>query len=583
MPDPLIRLRFRFLVELGRVKTYKGIHDTGLLPAGVPNGTPGDVFLLSGNTTGLKPSHLQLLSSLGKRRNPPDQLFGLALATLLVEAARETGREIGLLVDRKGQVKRVIAGTSETLPLPPADLPEGGRLPGLRLLHAHPSFRPLSKEDITTLYSHRLDAVAVVGKQHPEAPVQISWACLDPEPPFDPRVEKFQPLGRLELDFSEWVRERQFVLDPPRAKEVRLTEKALLVVVAPDHARLERRSRELAELARTAGVEVHSVHHQLRKKPDPRTLVGKGKLEDILQELGKQELDLLILDPALSPTQARTLSDMTPVRIVDRTMLILDIFAQRAQTHEGKLQVELAQLKYTLPRLVGKNSFMSRLMGGGTGGRGPGETKLEIDRRRVRERIERLDKRIERLAGQRAVQRKKRQSRHVPVIAIVGYTNAGKSTLLHALTGAEVLIEDKLFATLDPRTRRVRFPNEAEVIFTDTVGFIEDLPEDLARAFRATLEELEQADLLLHLVDRSDPEHLFKRRQVEKVLEDMGLGATPRITVFNKMDRLVSGEAWAIADLAISATDPATLLPLVSRILDFFKVSTLPRQTAIME
>lgn len=526
---------------------------------------------IHGNTFGLKPSHVRMLESVASRRNPPESLFGATCAALLLEISHSTGREVGILVDRKGVVRDVVVGTSETLILPAPDLPEGGLMPGLRLLHAHPGVRGLSKEDVTLLYSHRLDAVAVCIRQHPEAFVQVSWAYLDDAVPPEPVVQPFVSLGRLELNFQAWIAQRDDSMQRTRARTVRHTERALLVVVADERTRLERRLTELRELARTAGVEVIDVAFQLRPRPDPRTLIGRGKLDEILHMLGRYELDLLIVDPALTPTQARRLSELTPVRIVDRTMLILDIFAQRAQTREGKIQVELAQLKYTLPRLVGKNSFMSRLMGGGTGGRGPGETKLEIDRRRVRERIDRLEKQIDAMAAQRAIQRKKRQESHLPVVSVVGYTNAGKSTLLHALTGADVFMEDKLFATLDPRTRRVRYPNEAEIIFTDTVGFIEDLPPDLVRAFRATLEELEQADLLIHLVDASDPDHDFKRREVERILTEMHLDGIPRFTVYNKCDRLPSFPSSSGRDLHISALQPETLVPFVERILVFFR------------
>lgn len=511
-----------------------------------------------------------MLESLASRRNPPESLFGSTCAALLLEIAQSTGREAGVLVDRKGVVRDVVVGTSEGILLPPPDLPEGGLMPGLRLLHAHPGVRELSREDLTLLYSHRLDAVAVCIRQHADAPVQVSWAHLDGSRQ-EPVVHPFVPLGRMILDFPAWIAQHDGAMKRIRSRDVRHTERALLVVVADDRVRLERRGAELRELARTAGVEVVDVVTQMRPRPDPRTLVGRGKLEEILQTLGRHELDLLILDPALTPTQARRLSELTPVRIVDRTMLILDIFAQRAQTREGKMQVELAQLKYTLPRLVGKNSFMSRLMGGGTGGRGPGETKLEIDRRRVRERIDRLEKQIDEMAAQRAVQRKKRRESAIPVVSIVGYTNAGKSTLLHAVTGADVLMEDRLFATLDPRTRRVRYPDEAEIIFTDTVGFIEDLPPDLVRAFRATLEELEQADLLLHLVDASDPDHDFKRREVERILAEMHLDPIPRFTVYNKCDLLPSLPSGSGIDLYVSAIRPETLVPMVERILAFFK------------
>ncbi len=526
--------------------------------------------MIFGFTTGLKPSQLHLLENLPRRRNPPETLFGPTLAAMLVELAREIGREVGVLVDRRGAIRQVVVGTAENLPLPAPDLPEGGLRPGLRLLHAHPTVRPLSPEDCTCLFSHRLDAVAACIRQHPEAPIQITWAWLSDDATPTPQIVPYAPLGRFELDFQAWIADREQAAVRPRGREVRHADRGVLVVVATDRATLERRTEELGELARTAGVEVVELHTQLRSRFDPRTVIGRGKLDEILLSLGRHELDLLVLDPALSPAQARTLSELTPVRIVDRTMLILDIFAQRAQTREGKLQVELAQLKYTLPRLVGKNSFMSRLMGGGTGGRGPGETKLEIDRRRVRERIDRLEKQIDRLAAQRAVQRQRRQERHIPIVSIVGYTNAGKSTLLHALTGADVLIEDKLFATLDPRTRRVRYPDEEEIIFTDTVGFLEDLPPDLVRAFRATLEELEQADLLLHLVDCSDPGHDFKRRQVETILDDMRLGHLPRFTVYNKADRLPAPPVDT-PDLYVSAVSPPTLVPLVDRILTFFK------------
>ena len=527
--------------------------------------------MIFGHTAGLKPSQLHLLENLPKRRNPPEALFGATLAALLVELARDTGREIGLLVDRKGAIRQVIVGTSENLPLPTPDLPEGGLRPGLRLLHAHPTHRPLSPEDCTCLFSHRLDAVASCIRLHPDAPIQISWAYLTHDPKPAPHVVSYGPLGRLELDFQAWIADRELVAVRPRGRSVKHAERGMLVIVAPDRARLERRTAELEELARTAGVEVVEIQTQLRAKYDPRTMIGRGKLDEILLTLGRHELDLLILDPSLSPTQARVISELTPVRIVDRTMLILDIFAQRAQTREGKLQVELAQLKYTLPRLVGKNSFMSRLMGGGTGGRGPGETKLEVDRRRARERIDRLEKQIEQIASQRAVQRQKRKDRRIPIVSIVGYTNAGKSTLLHALTGADVLIEDKLFATLDPRTRRVRYPDEEEIIFTDTVGFIEDLPPDLVRAFRATLEELEQADLLLHIVDCADPGNEFKRQQVEAILDEMKLAHIPRFTVYNKSDRLPVAPAGGSRELYVSAVSPPTLVPLVDRVLTFFK------------
>jgi GTP-binding protein HflX len=308
---------------------------------------------------------------------------------------------------------------------------------------------------------------------------------------------------------------------------------------------------------------------QRRPEPDPKYLVGKGKLEDILVRAMQVDAAALIFDPELTPGQAHAIADFTDLKVLDRTMLILDIFAQRARSRDGKLQVELAQLRYRLPRLHEKNTMMSRLVGG-IGGRGPGETKLEINRRRARERIHRLEQEIERFGRQRAERRSQRSKRGIPVVAIVGYTNAGKSTLLNTLTSSEVLAEDKLFATLDPTTRRLRFPREREVVIADTVGFIRDLPADLAQAFRATLEELREADLLLHLVDAADPDHELQISAVERILHDLGLGETTRLLVMNKVDLLPEEDrARLLHDprtVAVAGSDGETTGPLLSAI-----------------
>jgi GTP-binding protein HflX len=277
------------------------------------------------------------------------------------------------------------------------------------------------------------------------------------------------------------------------------------------------------------------------------------------------DANVLIFDPDLTPGQAHAIADFTDVKVIDRTMLILDIFAQRAKSRDGKLQVELAQLRYRLPRLHEKNTMMSRLTGG-IGGRGPGETKLEENRRRARERINRLEREIGRFSAQRAGRRAQRGRRGLPVVAIVGYTNAGKSTLLNTLTASDVLAEDKLFATLDPTTRRLRFPREREIIIADTVGFIRDLPPDLAAAFRATLEELDEADLLLHVVDAADPDNEQQIAAVERILADLGLAETPRLLVMNKVDKLEPGSPLVAPGLPIAAIDRATLAPLLTAI-----------------
>ena len=293
---------------------------------------------------------------------------------------------------------------------------------------------------------------------------------------------------------------------------------------------------ELERLAHTAGLEVVDTTLQKRPKLDGRTCIGSGKLQQLLVRSMHLHVDALAFDRELSPSQLRNIATATDLKVLDRTQLILDIFAQRATSREGKLQVELAQLRYRMPRLKLMPTAMSRLTGG-IGGRGPGETKLEINRRRAQERLTRLERQLDKLSKNRALRRKKRQRRSVPVAAIVGYTNAGKSTLLNRITKSDVIAEDKLFATLDPSSRRFRFPMEREIILTDTVGFIQDLPQTLIQAFKATLEELHDANILLHVLDASDPDVEENLASVNEVLSQLNLEESPILLVWNKMDR----------------------------------------------
>jgi GTP-binding protein HflX len=469
------------------------------------------------------------------------------LATFMCHLSAETGRQLGVLLDRRGQVDHVIVGNANRLWLPDIGrLRAGkGRLRGLRLVHTHLKGEPLSNDDLTDLALLRLDLVVAIGMSSAGQPATVHCAHLLPENANDQLWTLLNsiPIHDLELDFLQLILslEEEFA----RASRVREADpgmdRALLVHV---HTNSTRRSvdgclAELRALSRTAGVSVLDVVVQRRDKPDPRWAVGRGKLEEIVLRANQLGAELLIFDPDLTPAQARAISDFTELKVIDRTMLILDIFAQRAKSRDGKIQVELAQLNYTLPRLVAKNTMMSRLTGE-IGGRGPGETKLEINRRRARERIVRLEGQIRKLSRRRGQRRSLRTRRGLPVVAIVGYTNAGKSTLLNTLTSSSELVEDKLFATLDPKSRRLRFPEERELILTDTVGFIHGLPKELVNAFRATLEEVGNADLLIHLVDISDNDYRDQIQAVEEILDDLGLNDTPRLLVFNKQDVLAS-------------------------------------------
>ncbi len=530
-----------------------------------------------GNTLGLKPSQLQALRRTYRRRVDADQVISPELARHLSEISRETNRQVGVLLDRKGDVQAVVVGDARKLELPDVGRARAGshRLRGLRLVHTHLNGEPLTRDDHTDLALLRLDLVAAIEVMDSGLPGRLHYAHLLPENPTG-AIWKDETAGSVhEVDYDALSGALALEDEFARASALRRTggrEKAILVGFGDGRTRgrsgAESSLEELRELARTAGVEVIDATLQMRREVDPRYLIGKGKLEDILLRSMQLMADLIIFDANLSPSQARHIAEATSLKILDRTQLILDIFAQRAQSADGCLQVQLAQLRYLYPRLVGRDDSLSRLAGG-IGGRGPGETKLEIDRRRVRDRITSLERRIEGLSADRAVRRKQRSERRLPVLSIVGYTNAGKSTLLNALTDSSVLAEDKLFATLDPTSRRLRFPRDREVIVTDTVGFIRDLPPDLVNAFRATLEELDDADLLLHVVDASDPRLEEQVKAVDEILGGLGLADKPRLLVLNKVDRLPPGEGEAMAHVrdavAVSAATRRGLPELLHR------------------
>ena len=511
---------------------------------------------------------------------PADRLITHELARHLTEVSHEIRRQVGVLLDRRGLVQHVMVGDAHSIALPDwGRLRAGrGRLRGLRCVHTHLGDEGLTRDDRTDLLLLRLDAMVTVGVDGEGLPALAHAAALAPAGGGDPGdrdagVERLdpQPPARLDFDFQAWIRDREAALARGSGGErVGDRERAVLVsVTAGRSARdLAVHVAELRELARSAGVDIVDVVTQRRPRVDPRTVLGSGKLDDLVIRAFHSDVDLVIVDQDMTPTQARNLGERMELRVIDRTQLILDIFAQHATTRDGKLQVELAQLKYLLPRLAQRADVALSRLAGGIGGRGPGETKLEVDRRRTRDRLTRLERELKKLAGQRENRRRRRGHRDVPVLSIVGYTNAGKSTLLRALTRTEVHVADQMFATLDPTSRRLRFPREREVVVTDTVGFIRDLPRDLVTAFRATLEELADASLLLHVVDAAAPDVERRIEAVRRVLRDIDVEA-PELLVFNQIDRLADGEGEATArrhgGAAVSALRRTGLRGLLQR------------------
>jgi GTP-binding protein HflX len=526
---------------------------------------------IHGDTSGLKASQAKALARLAERSIPPDRIVSQTVAREMVELSKELNRRIGLYVDRRGRVRRVILGSASGLDLPEFDRVRGtvGRLRGIRLVSTHLLAEPLDREELTDLSKLRFDILAAL--HDGPAGVQVDSAVLRPgenKGSYSAVALPRRPLRHVAPDSAKRLPAVQVdlpwpLLDFLRELEIALQEhgsaareevggvRAVALMVHRGGADLEARRAELSELCRTAGVQLVETIVQKRPRPDPRSFMGSGKLRDVLVRALEQDVEMLICDPELSPSQAREISRQTSLNVIDRTMLILDIFAQHASSSDGKLQVELAQQRYRLPRLVGKGTMMSRLMGG-IGGRGPGESKLEIDRRRAQGRITELERRLKKMKSQRDQRRAKRTRSGVPVVAIVGYTNAGKSTFLNTITQSEVRAENKLFATLDPTVRRIRFPRDREVVLLDTVGFIRDLPPALMQAFSATLEEVSAADLLLHVVDVTDPDAEQQMQAVEKILDELGASDLPRLTVFNKCDLLE-----ADAKPSVSAEGPA--------------------------
>ena len=496
---------------------------------------------VNGDLSGVKSATAELIRSLYDIKMGQTEFASYELISLMAQLTGEINREISVYISRDGRIVDVSVGSDRKVEMPNIRLVRNeDRLCGARCLHTHPNGdgRP-SGVDLGTLRSMQLDSMASVGVMDGK-PTQLYAAFIGDKLEDGTREALvYGPLRPYKLPDRALMAEIYISDDRFRSvtKEVSEASPEKAILVGIDGGEGYDTIAELAELAKTAGAEIVG-RVPLKKRPiDNATYVGSGKAEELSLMGSELEADLFIFDDELSAIQQRNIEETLGAAVIDRTTLILDIFASRAQSREGKLQVELAQLKYRLPRLLGQGQSLSRL-GGGIGTRGPGEKKLEIDRRRIRRRIYELEEELSEIAKQRELRSEARRNGRAPLVSLVGYTNVGKSTLLNLLSDAGVLAEDKLFATLDPVVRQIELPGGTDVILSDTVGFINKLPHDLINAFRSTLEEVSRADVILHVIDASSPHYETQMRVVEEVLSELGAGNTPRIDVFNKCDLL---------------------------------------------
>lgn len=497
---------------------------------------------LYGELKGLQRSEVKALERLYRRR-VRDLLITPELAKVLCQLSHQVGRQIGLLIDRKGNITHVIVGNRQRIVIPDISYFRyyPGRLKGVRCVHTHFGDKPLDEEDLTDLAMLRLDAMVVLSVEESGMPGSVYAAYLLPPNPEGKRweIQVWRHPSEVKLSFDSFVSELENQMAREMALKATTSEERAILISVTTRGKMEAEysMQELVRLAESSGVEVLDTVIQRVARYNPKYLMGRGKLQELIIKALYLGATMLIFDRELTPVQVNAIGELTDLKVIDRTQLILDIFARRALSKEGKIQVELAQLRYMYPRILGKGTAMSRLAGG-IGGRGPGETKLEIDRRRIKKRISLLERQLEELRKQRRERRKRRQKSAVPVISLVGYTNAGKTTLLNRLTGADALAEDRLFATLDPTNRVLWVPEVGECILTDTVGFIRSMPEDLKVAFRATLEELEDAHVIVQVVDVTSPYVEEEMEVVEGILEELDLHLKPKIVVYNKADLL---------------------------------------------
>ena len=512
-----------------------------------------------GNLKGIRNSVIEELKTFYDIRIEGGSLLNTELALRMADVTDFINREVSVYLSRSGQVLAVAVGNDQSVELPPVEGRRGtSRLSGVRCVHTHPNGNPnLSGVDISALKNNRFDAMVAIGVTSPNFSESVLTfgmiTGIDDNEQYE--VECYGTLTPTEAEgifFPNLVATVERILDKQSgsASLAQGTERAIIVGMEYGGGAsiigwsAEDSLEELKQLADTAGAEVVARFLQKRPKPDPAFFIGRGKVQELALYVQQENVDLCIFDDELSPAQQRNIEQAMGVRVLDRTALILDIFAQRAHTNEGKLQVELAQLQYTLPRIMGKGLSLSRL-GGGIGTRGPGETKLEVDRRRIRDRIAYIKGCISKVKNVRTLQRSGRAKASVPTVSLVGYTNAGKSTLLNTLTNSDIYAQDQLFATLDPTTRQLELPNKQQAILTDTVGFIQRLPHQLVAAFQSTLEEVVEADVLLHVIDVSHELYKEQANAVYHVLEELGAKEKTIITVYNKIDKLPEGSALA--------------------------------------
>lgn len=503
---------------------------------------------IKGNIKGIRDSVIAELQKLYDMQSP--QLVSQELAVKLADITEYINREISVYITRSGQIIEIAVGDNATVELPSFSGRRGaGRLSGIRCIHTHPGGNPyLSGVDISALKNNKYDAMVAIGVLSPDfTKSELTFGLItgiDSNENYT--AECYGPYSIEDaenINFVNTVSTIERILDKQTgtASLQVMSERAILIGMEWGRNdslwTVDDSLEELKQLADTAGATVIKKFIQKRPKPDPAFFIGRGKVQELALYAQQENIDLCIFDDELSPAQQRNIESVMGIRILDRTALILDIFAQRARTNEGKLQVELAQLQYTLPRIMGKGLMLSRL-GGGIGTRGPGETKLEVDRRRIRDRIAFIKEQIEKVKAVRSLHRSKRKKNNVFEVSLVGYTNAGKSTLLNTLTNSDIYAKDQLFATLDPTTRQLTLPNKQEIIITDTVGFIQRLPHQLIAAFRSTLEVVTEADLLVHVIDVSHELYKEQAAAVHEVLKEIGAETKPVITVYNKIDKL---------------------------------------------